>query len=186
MTKEQLENNIATLLEQFTLENRESVQNISIAALQEAEYFVEVELFSDNSISYQDGIFGLKLLASFDVTPCAKPRMTQSDKWKQRSVTTKYWQFKNKLKKQAKLKKFDMPQCNYRLVFYIPMPQSWSKKKKTKMNMKPHQAKQRNDKDNLEKAFLDALLDEDSSIWDGRVTKVWSYKGKIEVWQIGW
>lgn len=35
------------------------------------------------------------------------------------------------------------------------------------------------DKDNLEKALLDAIFDDDSRIWDGRVTKVWGVKGQI-------
>lgn len=40
------------------------------------------------------------------------------------------------------------------------------------------------DKDNLEKAVLDALFDEDSAIWDGRATKYWGYDGMILVREI--
>ncbi|MGU0055537.1 RusA family crossover junction endodeoxyribonuclease [Enterobacter hormaechei] len=43
------------------------------------------------------------------------------------------------------------------------------------MNGKPHQ--QKPDKDNLEKALLDAIFDDDSRVWDGRVTKVWGRGG---------
>lgn len=42
---------------------------------------------------------------------------------------------------------------------------------------KPHQ--QKPDKDNLEKALLDAIFGEDSHIWDGRVTKIWGETGKM-------
>ena len=46
------------------------------------------------------------------------------------------------------------------------------------MDGQPHQ--QTPDKDNLEKALLDALCpDGDARIWDGRVTKRWGYKGQI-------
>lgn len=46
---------------------------------------------------------------------------------------------------------------------------------------KPHQ--QRPDKDNFEKAFLDAVCEEDSHIWDGRETKLWSEEGAIQIIQ---
>lgn len=47
------------------------------------------------------------------------------------------------------------------------------------MDGKPHQ--QKPDKDNLEKALLDAIFDDDSRIWDGRVSKVWGATGMIRV-----
>ena len=55
----------------------------------------------------------------------------------------------------------------------------WSKKKKHEMDGKPHQS--RPDKDNLEKALLDAIYEEDSHVWDSRVTKVWGYYGAIVI-----
>ncbi|OAT14605.1 endodeoxyribonuclease [Buttiauxella gaviniae ATCC 51604] len=45
------------------------------------------------------------------------------------------------------------------------------------MNGKPHQSKP--DCDNMLKALMDALFDDDSSIWDCRITKVWGEKGQI-------
>ena len=48
------------------------------------------------------------------------------------------------------------------------------------MNGKPHQ--QKPDKDNLEKALLDALCEDDSYIYDGRVSKYWSDAGYIEIY----
>lgn len=114
---------------------------------------------------------------TFKVNPVGKPRMSQSDKWnwKNRPCVLRYYQYKAKLQSQAN--GFKVPDSFYHLVFYIPMPKSWSKRKKEEMNGKPHQ--QKPDKDNLEKAFLDALCSEDSYIWDGRVTKIWAYEGKI-------
>ena len=47
------------------------------------------------------------------------------------------------------------------------------------MTGKPHQSKP--DIDNLIKAFLDALLDDDAHVWDIRATKVWGTDGSIEV-----
>jgi Holliday junction resolvase RusA-like endonuclease len=47
------------------------------------------------------------------------------------------------------------------------------------MDGKPHQ--QKPDKDNLEKSILDAVFDDDSKVWDGRVSKLWGVDGKIVV-----
>ena len=74
-----------------------------------------------------------------------------------------------------------LPQ-NYHVIFVIPMPKSWSKKKKVQMHGQPN--RQIPDKDNLEKALLDALYEQDCGMWDGRVTKVWGYLGEIIVIEI--
>lgn len=113
----------------------------------------------------------------FAITPVSKPRMTQRDKWFKRECAEKYWAFKAELEKQARRLNFEMPESDYHLIFTLPMPDSWSNKKKNDMNGKPH--KQKPDKDNLEKAFLDALCVSDSHIWDGRVSKYWGFEGKI-------
>lgn len=41
----------------------------------------------------------------------------------------------------------------------------------------PHM--QKPDKDNLEKALLDCVFEEDSHVWDGRVSKLWGWTGAI-------
>ena len=113
----------------------------------------------------------------YDITPCPKPRMTRSDKWKKpfRPPVARYWAFKD----ECRLKKIKVNECGDHIIFHIPMAKSWSKKKKAEMNGKPHQ--QTPDKGNLEKALLDAIYDEDCTVWDSRVTKYWSYEGKIEI-----
>lgn len=109
----------------------------------------------------------------YDITPVPKPRMTKSDTWKKRPCTDRYWKFKDEVRKN----KIEVPEAGSHIIFVMPMPDSWSKKKKREMDGKPH--KQKPDKDNLEKALLDAIFDEDSHIWDSRVTKVWGYYGAI-------
>ena len=81
----------------------------------------------------------------------------------------------------VRLHKVFIPE-NYHIIFVLPMPQTWSKRKKEKFCGSPH--KQRPDKDNLEKALLDAIHKEDSMIWDGRVTKLWGYSGLIMICEI--
>ena len=87
----------------------------------------------------------------------------------------RYFAFKD----QIRLHKFVLPECNYHIIFVLPMSKSWSKKKKDKMRNTPHQ--QRPDKDNLEKALLDSIFDEDCRVWDGRTTKIWGDKGEIVI-----
>lgn len=113
------------------------------------------------------------------ITPVSKPRMTKSDRWKKRACTEKYWTYKNGLR--ALFSAAQLP-SNYHLIFVIPMPKSWSNRKRAEMAGKPHQSKP--DKDNLEKGFLDALFDDDAAVWDGRVTKFWGYEGRIYVTEI--
>nr|WP_255711949.1 RusA family crossover junction endodeoxyribonuclease [Xenorhabdus sp. PB30.3] len=99
--------------------------------------------------------------------------MTQADRWRKRKPVLNYYAFKDEIR----LNNITLPESHYHITFVIPMPPSWSKKKRTAMNGKPHQ--QKPDKDNLEKALLDAVFDDDSRVWDGRVTKLWGEKGQI-------
>jgi Holliday junction resolvase RusA-like endonuclease len=107
-----------------------------------------------------------------EIVPVAKPRMTQRDRWKKRPVVEQYWSYKDAIRAAN----IQLPPC-YHLHFIIPMPTSWSKKKKRTMAFTPHL--QRPDKDNLEKGFLDALFEEDSAIWTGHVSKWWGDTGCI-------
>lgn len=109
-----------------------------------------------------------------------KPRMVRSDSWRKRPKVVRYWAYKDELVRQSLKIRFTLPEDSYHIVFHIPMPKSWSKKKKASMLATPHQDKP--DKDNLEKGFLDALCEEDKTIWDGRVTKLWSNESKICVY----
>jgi len=118
----------------------------------------------------------------FHVEPMGKPRMTKSDKWKKRPVVQRYWAFKDEINLQKG--DFELPLFNYWIIFYIPMAKSWPKYKKRNHIGKLHQ-QQKPDKDNLEKAFLDALLDEDHGVADGRVSKIWAPTGEGKI-QVRW
>jgi len=111
----------------------------------------------------------------YNITPVAKPRMTQSDRWKKRPATTKYWQFKDEVLKLG----IKVPEAGSHITFYMPMPDSWSKKKKSQFDKQPHQ--NRKDVDNLLKALLDCIYTDDACVWDVRITKRWAYEGSIEI-----
>jgi len=103
--------------------------------------------------------------------------MTQRDKWKKRPAVLRY----NSFKDECRLKKVKvLPECM--IIFYVPMPKSWSATKKRDMHLKPHQ--QKPDLDNFIKALLDAAHADDSHIWHLNAQKIWYDKGAIEIHEI--
>lgn len=62
-------------------------------------------------------------------------------------------------------------EARFEVEFHMPMPMSWSAQKKALMVGTPHQ--QKPDVDNLCKALMDALCEEDSHIYDVHMSKWW-------------
>lgn len=113
------------------------------------------------------------------VDPVGKPRMTQSDKWKKRPCVLRYREFADELRKQCNEAEFVPPTEGLSVTFWLPMPESWSQKKKDRMWAKPHQ--QKPDWDNLVKSVFDALLEDDSKVWSvNKIEKLWGYHGRID------
>ena len=111
----------------------------------------------------------------YNIPPVAKPRMTQRDKWAQRPAVLKYRAFCDRVR----FAKMELYPCGMQITFIVPMPDSWSKKKREEMDGQPHQ--QRPDLDNYLKAALDAVYSEDCQVWDLRATKLWGQEGQIIV-----
>lgn len=91
------------------------------------------------------------------IDPVGKPRMTQSDRWKKRPAVLRYRAFCDELRLKLRF----LPE-HLDITFLLPMPHSWSEKRKCAMDKAPHTAKP--DIDNLLKALLDAMLEDDSCI----------------------
>lgn len=100
--------------------------------------------------------------------------MTRRDKWAKRPVVVRYFAFRDAVKASG-MKITD----NSFIAFGLPMPDSWSKKKKTKFDGMPHRNKP--DIDNCAKSVFDALFNDDSCISKLHCRKIWSYEGFIEV-----
>lgn len=81
---------------------------------------------------------------------------------KRKNRIVKYNQYKQDLVDVAFDAGFDLPDFGATINFFIPVPPSWSKKKKKAMHHTMHQPKP--DLDNLLKALQDALRKVDSSI----------------------
>ena len=113
----------------------------------------------------------------YPITPVPKPRMTQRDKWLNppRPKVARYRAFCD----ECRLRRVHVPGSGATVIFTLPMPPSWSKKKRREMDGAPHQ--QTPDVDNLCTALLDAVYTDDSIVWDIRIVKRWGVDGGIEV-----
>lgn len=109
----------------------------------------------------------------YDITPLGKPRMTRKDRWAKREPVIRYRAFCD----ECRLRGVQLPEAGAHVTFVLPMPPSWSQKKRAAMNGQPHQ--QKPDSDNLAKSLLDALFGDDAHVWDLRVTKRWGEHGQI-------
>jgi Holliday junction resolvase RusA-like endonuclease len=83
----------------------------------------------------------------------------------------KYNRYKVSLLAESKRQRFTIPPCGLWVTFFIPLPKTWSKKKKKQYHGTFCQS--RPDIDNLCKAFMDSLVSEDKHIADIRITKRW-------------
>ena len=83
----------------------------------------------------------------------------------------KYNKYKVNLLAEAKAKQFILPPVGASITFFIPVPPSWSKKKKKLHHGRFHQSKP--DIDNLTKAALDSLMAEDKQIAHLEIQKRW-------------
>lgn len=110
----------------------------------------------------------------YAIDPVPKPRMTQRDKWAKRPAVVRYWDFCDQVNREKV--RFE---SGMHVIFYLPMPRSWSIKRKQVMDLSPHIATP--DLDNLIKALGDACWSQDSHIWDIRATKRWAYVGTIRI-----
>jgi len=98
--------------------------------------------------------------------------MTQRDRWKKRDCVVRYHAFKDEVRLRG-IELGDKVVAEFR----VPMPKSWSKKKKSDMAGQPHQ--QKPDIDNFLKSLLDACFDDDSKVWSVTATKRWAEEGAI-------
>jgi Holliday junction resolvase RusA-like endonuclease len=104
--------------------------------------------------------------------------MTQRDKWAKRPAVLRYRAFCD----EVRLNRVSLPEAGARIEFHIPMPKSWSKKKRKLMDGKPHQ--QKPDLDNLIKALGDSIHAEDCGIYDLSACKRWAETGAITIKEV--
>ena len=116
--------------------------------------------------------------ALYKITPTTKPRMTQRDKWLRppRPCVQRYWAFCDEVRGCGVC----LPESGASITFLVPMPKSWSKKKRAEYEGKKHQ--QTPDLSNLLKALEDAVHTNDAHIWQySGLRKIWAKEGGIKI-----
>jgi len=114
-----------------------------------------------------------------EFTPVGKPRMTQRDKWLNppRAEVVRYRLAQRALEAYCMANHFTLGD-EIIATFVLPMPNSWSEKKKKLMDGTPHQ--QKPDIDNILKFVADTLKpDGDQCIHSVVVKKVWGREGCV-------
>ena len=107
------------------------------------------------------------------------PRMTQSDKWKKRPVVMRYRAFKDSIRLHVGKVPDPGQVIALSWIAYFSPPASWSKKKRKEAIGTLCRAKP--DRDNVDKAVLDALFSEDSGIAQGSIEKRWGEPARLEI-----
>ena len=106
--------------------------------------------------------------------------MTKADRWRKRPSVLKFFAFRDAVR-QYKESKVVLQSAyhahhlefeSFEIEFHVPMPKSWSKKKKGYMNGSAHQ--QRPDLDNYLKAWKDSVYEEDAIVWRVKASKLWT------------
>jgi len=115
----------------------------------------------------------------YDLTPVPKPRMTQADRWKKRPAVLRYRAFCDKVRALG----IQLSPSGDRVIFILPMPKSWTKKKRAELLGQPHMSKP--DADNLLKALWDAVHDEDKHLYHADALKFWGETGQIIIQRTG-
>ena len=112
--------------------------------------------------------------------PKPKPRETQRDRWAKRPCVLRFRFFRDIVRSAMEHFQF-VPSEELGLVFYMKMPKL-SKVKTARMRGKAHRV--RPDLDNMEKAIVDSLYQEDSVLHRKYSTKLWSIEPRIEIYNL--
>jgi Holliday junction resolvase RusA-like endonuclease len=112
-----------------------------------------------------------------------KPRMTRSDKWKRRPCVLRYRAWADMVRREVRKQVGSLPPAERVLSLnwvatFVP-PKSWNKAKKDAAIGTIH--RQKPDRDNIDKALLDVLYEEDKAIGAGRIVKRWGNEAKLEI-----
>lgn len=104
----------------------------------------------------------------YAIKPVAKPRMTRRDKWQTRPCVASYRVFKDCCRDAS----VRLPASGATVIFCLPMPKSWSAKRRGEMDGTEH--RQTPDLDNMIKALMDATRAQDSVVSSISAYKIWS------------
>jgi Holliday junction resolvase RusA-like endonuclease len=151
---------------------------LGVVNVKKQQQSTQNEGFSENIVKKEpetDAIVDKPKAYAFTVLgpPMGKPRMTQRDRWMKRPAVVRYREYCDRIRAAAG----PMPASPYAIaiIAWIPMPESWSHKKKLKMC--GQMCQQKPDWDNISKAVCDALLEDDAVLGGGTCWKFWCIQG---------
>lgn len=135
--------------------------------------------------------FQERILATFEMIPVPKPRMTKKSVklihvpdhkldgpgLSRKRSYLRYFAFKDNIRREAANQLFTMTGQPYHIIFHMPMPASWSEDKMKVYEFTQHESVK--DADNMLKAIQDCLMEQDKTVWDIRITKVWARLPRI-------
>ena len=113
------------------------------------------------------------------VPPCSAPRQVRSDAWKPSKAVLRYRAWKDKVRPLLAAHGWELGDT-LNIHFVIPMPKSWSKKKRELMDGFPHQ--QRSDIDNFLKAIMDLPGEDDGHVHTIYAKKTWGVDGSFTIY----
>ena len=126
-----------------------------------------------------EGVTEGGLLLRILADPVGKPRMTQRRKYAHQSKgIAAYRAFQTQIALQTK--DFMLPNV-FHVVFFMPMPASWTPPKKDAFRWCEHQ--QKPDADNMAKGLIDTMMPGgDKEVFDFRASKFWADGGAVEIY----
>lgn len=112
--------------------------------------------------------------------PMGAPRMTQRDKWKGRACVERYHALRDAIRRDAPPLPEPEQIDSLSWVAYFTPPESWSRKRREEAIGTRHRVKP--DRDNIDKAILDALFERDERISDSEwIRKRWGVEACIKI-----
>ncbi len=113
------------------------------------------------------------------LAPVPAPRQSRRDAWKPSPAVVRYREFRDNVHLLVSASRITIPTGGLAVAFELPMPPSWSRKKREALEGAPHT--QKPDLDNLLKALQDSIWPEgDASIWHiTDLRKTWAREGRI-------
>jgi Holliday junction resolvase RusA-like endonuclease len=139
---------------------------------------------TNNVIRNRDGSMIVTFILPGD--PIGKPRQTQSDRWKRRACVVRYRQWADALRAAAVAGlKGGLPEewpVKVDILATFGHPGSWSAARKAQASRAPHHSKP--DVDNIAKAVLDALIENDEGVSWLTIRKLWGAAGEEGATQV--
>jgi Holliday junction resolvase RusA-like endonuclease len=128
---------------------------------------------------------GKQATFDFNIAPMGAVRLSRRDAFRPNknygpsAAALRYFEWKDRFAAlvyvavvDKKLFQLQDLECNVWWRFYVPIPQSWSMKKRVAHAQRP--CRQKPDWDNCAKAVYDAIFVEDKAVWDVRSTTLWT------------